>query len=518
MHQLVPRQVAVFPTSTSGHIYPYGCQNYYMYAFVPDWSDAIEVSEPGYFWQTHGRYMNNCCHSKLVGSGKNRPPFLFTTNGLALMPSVKCCSLARGVERPTNMTSWKIGHTRFNCVGSVSLSSWKLTASYAQIEFNFSCSLVERADRGVAKGKAFGAGVRIRWNNGSTNPTLTKLSLMSSWPIWDTLEPIMRKWVLKYYHWTYRQDNTYPRVLELEEEFYNYLDNFIIWSSQHATYGQSMSATLAYVASSVPSDPPDSRFLLHEKEILVDKLPSYIVQCHDTSGYWRDYLIQHAYYDCLQSVPRMNENNIANLLDGVKFLKSLIVNKRIEMPKSISDGWLSYRYAYSTTKSDVEQAISYAKRHLATDIRPFTCYGSSSCTYEDTEILCSCRCDVKNKELSYLDQIWKNLETYGLSPSFYTFWDLLPYSFIVDWFIPMGDVLSVVDARQIYSEEKYDITNICYSLSYYRYIDGIPWKQYTRWVASSPPALNGLYWLEPKGVSNKTVGFRILDAAALILR
>lgn len=38
-------------------------------------------------------------------------------------------------------------------------------------------------------------------------------------------------------------------------------------------------------------------------------------------------------------------------------------------------------------------------------------------------------------------QIWNALEKFGLDPSAGQVWDLIPYSFVVDWFLPLGDSL-----------------------------------------------------------------------------
>jgi hypothetical protein len=108
---------------------------------------------------------------------------------------------------------------------------------------------------------------------------------------------------------------------------------------------------------------------------------------------------------------------------------------------------------------------------------------------------------------------------YGLSPSFYVIWDMIPYSFIVDWFIPVGDILNSYDKKSMY-ERTYDFSNLWYSLKYERTVaDGSSISAYTRWGASSPPEYNGFYTLENMGdPSKRTIGFRILDAMSLAFR
>jgi hypothetical protein len=111
------------------------------------------------------------------------------------------------------------------------------------------------------------------------------------------------------------------------------------------------------------------------------------------------------------------------------------------------------------------------------------------------------------------------LDTYGLTPDFYVIWDMIPYSFIVDWFLPISDVLATLDAdAKYFSGEYYNLKNLCYSLSYNRELDdGNVVKCYSRWKGSVPTSLNSFYWLEPPSASSKAVAYRILDALSLFI-
>jgi hypothetical protein len=95
---------------------------------------------------------------------------------------------------------------------------------------------------------------------------------------------------------------------------------------------------------------------------------------------------------------------------------------------------------------------------------------------------------------------------------------MIPYSFVVDWFIPVGNLASVIDARSHYSGTNYAISNIVFSISY-DIVDtvGNVYRQYTRWSEGSPVELNGLYFLETSP-SQRVLGYRILDALALTIR
>jgi hypothetical protein len=114
------------------------------------------------------------------------------------------------------------------------------------------------------------------------------------------------------------------------------------------------------------------------------------------------------------------------------------------------------------------------------------------------------------------DKLWGNLSRLGLAPDSYVIWDMTPFSFMVDWFVPIGDILDVFDTSYL-TGSYWDITNVTYSLQYTRDLDGYPAKFYTRWTTSSPPELQEFYWFDRPGSSQKVKIFRLLDVASLFI-
>jgi len=229
-------------------------------------------------------------------------------------------------------------------------------------------------------------------------------------------------------------------------------------------------------------------------------------------------LRQQAYLDALDKVPQLNENSISNVIEIVAFLKAIIIDHRVEIPRSLQSAWLAYRYSYTTTKLDMEEAVGFVYRSVDKDLlgKGFSCYGRATDTISGTPVVMKCHLSMKQKELSYLDSIFTSLYRYGLTPSFYVIWDMIPYSFIVDWFIPVGDILNGYDKTRMY-DRTYDITDVWYSLKYEFSDRGTLYSAYTRWGESSPAEFEGYYTLENKGTpSDKTIGFRILDTLSLI--
>jgi hypothetical protein len=263
----------------------------------------------------------------------------------------------------------------------------------------------------------------------------------------------------------------------------------------------------------------EDAFLLHEPSCVFDDVPDMLFG-RGTEHYFRNLGIQHAYLDCVQSVPRLNDNNVSNILEVTKFITDLVVHHRIEIPKSLSSAWLQYRYQYGTAKLDAEEAVEFVHRHM--DLRGISsikCYGRHTIRYKGRDILFRCCLNATPKQLPTLKRVWRSLYQYGLTPSFYTVWDMIPYSFIVDWFLPIGDVMSAWDAEREYTQS-FDLENINFSISYSNAdLDkGLTFGCYTRWYASTPPTLQGRYFLEDGRPSSPLNGHRVLDLASLILK
>jgi hypothetical protein len=264
---------------------------------------------------------------------------------------------------------------------------------------------------------------------------------------------------------------------------------------------------------------PKSAFLFNEPEQVQEHLDPWLLG-RSTSNYWKNWLIQHAFLDACEHIPRMNDNSISNILELTSFIYALVVKHQIEIPKSLSSAWLAYRYQYTTSTLDAKQAISFVRRHMniGNFEKGITCYGQSYHTVDGTDVVCRCELNVSPKEVGYLAKIWRALYTYGLQPNFYVIWDSIPYSFMVDWFVPLGDVAGAVDASRMYTSEYYTFKRIIYSLTYIRRVGESKIHCYTRWRGSSPPKLNGLYWFDPEAdPSTKTRAYRALDAVSMCI-
>lgn len=120
--------------------------------------------------------------------------------------------------------------------------------------------------------------------------------------------------------------------------------------------------------------------------------------------------------------------------------------------KTLKDGWLEYRYAVMPLMYDIDahcqtlanlhnrpQRNRFRKVRRVFDID--TSYNPNACVrWGPRKTLHSCRvvADIKSGPAKYL--VYS-----GVSDPASVLWERIPYSFVADWILPVGDFLSAVD-------------------------------------------------------------------------
>jgi hypothetical protein len=338
------------------------------------------------------------------------------------------------------------------------------------------------------------------------------------WGMREKLHPSIDDIVI---HGGTREEANYKAVCMFEARVHSlvgFLADLMIIAMDPRRGGSTPTASM--VGKLVKPDLPTfdrSNFLLDEPALIQDR---WSQSSNPIKGYWRQWLVQHAYYDALMQIPAMSENSIQNVVEIVGFVKALIMDHRIEIPKSLQDAWLSYRYSYSTTRLDVEEAIKFV--HRTADLgdwhKGLTCRGTAQTVIDGVPVTCRCQFDIKFVELGILSDLWTKLVEYGLAPDLYVLWDSLPYSFIVDWFVPIGDMASVIDAKTAYLGDNVHISDVCFSLKYSTKRGHYDYVQYSRWAQKPLRDLNALLWLDKPAPSERTSIFRFIDAVTIFRR
>lgn len=223
---------------------------------------------------------------------------------------------------------------------------------------------------------------------------------------------------------------------------------------------------------------------------------------------FQEKLMSAAFTKAFEQVPQYADNNIANMLEiggacldlfranpealdkwgslvkkYAKQTTQAIASSRKLRGKLLRDAWMTYRYAYCTTSSDVKQAIDTAARRAVTYLKPLRFDGNATLPnpLEDGgEVTCHVQFDIVINAKDVLRDLHHYLQLYGVSPSLYKAWDLVPFSFVADWFFDIGGVLKRWEQED--SILDYRFSNFWWSMKYNsRKGDRALYKCYSRW-------------------------------------
>lgn len=202
----------------------------------------------------------------------------------------------------------------------------------------------------------------------------------------------------------------------------------------------------------------------------------------------------------------MTSNTFANVIEAASMLSNLLRGDFKKSANLVGDAWLAYRYSYCTTKSDIEEYQNYVQRVIdLCDLNAppkIRCHG----TFVDIDgWKYHCSMMVKTGDALPTD-LRDTLSSFGLELTAVNAWDMIPYSFIVDWFIPVSDSLDRLESQ--WKSQHLPIAECWMSVTspkgdqYFRF----PYK----WD-------NVLPSVKQKTVSDKTLWMRVADAISLLL-
>lgn len=126
--------------------------------------------------------------------------------------------------------------------------------------------------------------------------------------------------------------------------------------------------------------------------------------------------------------------------------------------KEIASMYLSTRYGVRLTILDTIDLIEATFKAIRSDKRDIlSCRGGS----QVDGVTCHCklyyRRDNSNDFLGFIEWLY----TWDLFPSLENLWDIVPYSFVIDWFLDVGKLLNKLDS--IAYTKSMDIVATCYS-------------------------------------------------------
>jgi hypothetical protein len=126
--------------------------------------------------------------------------------------------------------------------------------------------------------------------------------------------------------------------------------------------------------------------------------------------------------------------------------------------------------------------------------------------------------DITPRLTNAVEELWVKSRAFGLQLNAVNAWDMVPFSFIADWFVPIGDYLQVLDDSVLFNSTHFDFGPIvvsakreCEVQTQYGMIKRI---DYNRSVLRSTPTLD---YVEDSDPSSRTKVYRGLDAASLVV-
>lgn len=211
-----------------------------------------------------------------------------------------------------------------------------------------------------------------------------------------------------------------------------------------------------------------------------------------------------AYIEACKSMPEAATNMAANILEAASLLASIFSGDILgEIPKTARDAWLSYRYVYTTTKLDVREVRSVFDRLSSLSTKQLIAvYGS----YARGGIEYRVGFDIDIAQVVPRD-VSTTLQTFGLRLNALNVWDMIPYSFVVDWFLPISDI---IEYFQDLSACEYEPQDLWFSMT--TVIDG-----YRVHVRLPGRKLSTMPYLQLSSAGTKTICLRIADAVALFM-
>jgi len=142
---------------------------------------------------------------------------------------------------------------------------------------------------------------------------------------------------------------------------------------------------------------------------------------------------------------------VRTIVDGIKAVKNLNFRAAV---KFMADLYLIYKYVFLTTAGDVDKARkrsrsiinklddpgNFRTRRRATEVvKP-------SIQFRDiTKLEVRCSTEYKLRLVTdHIAYLVHYLETLGVFPSAANLWDLVPFSFVIDWFLNLSDVFEAL--------------------------------------------------------------------------
>lgn len=165
----------------------------------------------------------------------------------------------------------------------------------------------------------------------------------------------------------------------------------------------------------------------------------------------------------LRGVPKNSPSNWT-AGDHRRYLENR-VPKREHMSKFAASSWLELQYGWVPLLSDVYGSAEYVAKLLHDSsvdlVVKATGKSSKTDTYSRSSEKSTAKAKATVKHIVHLrvsDPVIRNSAALGLTNPLNVVWELVPFSFVVDWFIPIGAAINSISALH-----GYEVVNSCTS-------------------------------------------------------
>lgn len=205
---------------------------------------------------------------------------------------------------------------------------------------------------------------------------------------------------------------------------------------------------------------------------------------------------------------KATENLNANQVNMIAFVRDIMRPwelipklKNLRSLKTLSENFLILDYGILPTISDLQEIFEALRKHAPyVDRNGFKCgyashFDESSNETVTFELEQRIKVAVDNTDLGLLS-IVNRIDTMGFLPTCKNLWDLIPFSFVIDWFLDIGEFLERIDFqyrlmryRVRYATLSYKTTATAWLIATpdLPYLGQISLVQYHRWTTDHCP-------------------------------
>lgn len=206
-------------------------------------------------------------------------------------------------------------------------------------------------------------------------------------------------------------------------------------------------------------------------------------------------------YEAAKKIQASNVNMLEFLRDIRKPWELIPKLRNMSLLKNVANNYLMVDYGILPTVDDLKSIVrAFTKRMPYLDKNGYATYSSyniqslvdSDCNYSLEQ---RAKIAVANDDDTLL-ALTKRLDDFGLYPRFEYMWDLIPYSFVIDWFLDVGQFLERIDTRLQLLRLNIRYTTLSHRKSASISLDStagpisgtLSLVQYHRWVTDHCPA------------------------------